>query len=448
MGAVLKVIVIALCIIIVSCFFSFSALQVGAAAEGAGLEVVASAEKAIDGASSLYNAGMEKYNAGEYSAALDCFNRALKTLIVCNESDLPSGNQQEYTSIFDQICLMQVRVRNLVYGFSVSVEDLGSTYSFPIVFNEEVEKWIIYYVTTDREYFAKRFYEAGKYIKMIKAVFREQGIPEELVYAAYVESGFNPYAYSVANAVGVWQFISYTGKLYGLDRNHWLDERRNVEKSTVAAAQFLKSLYMEFGSWELALAAYNCGPDRLARAIKDQGTRDFWQLILPTETKLYVPKIMAAIMIARAPQSYGFSDKISGEDGYEEVQISGCVDLTTIAVCCSAPLYVISMLNPELTRRCTPAGSDTYTVRIPKSTKELMLANFAGLSDKEKYLSEEEIAKRKGYWMIYVVRAGDNLGSIAKKFGTSMVKIKEWNPFVRRVKYIHPGDKLRVFARK
>jgi len=402
----------------------------------------------IEEASRLYEGGVREYDQGNWVLAKKNFTLALQTLTRINEEDLLDALQQEYNNLFSSICLFQVRVRNLLYGFSAAIDDIGTeTYPFPLVFNHRVEKWLEYYVTRDRDYFARKLYESGKYCKMMKEIFRKKGIPPDLVYVALVESGFNPYAYSRAHAAGIWQFISYTGSLFGLNRNHWIDERRDVEKSTLAAAEFLKILYNEFGSWLLALAAYNCGPNRVKQAIRDQGTTDFWLLSLPVETQEFVPKVLAAIMIARDPESYGFSRELEALHTYDEVQIQGCVDLGVVAKCCGVSIEEIMILNPELTRACTPDSTDTYTLKIPKGTEETFWRNFLELPESRRYLSSEEIARRKGWWIVYKIKKGDTLGRIAKKFGTTVEKIRQWNPSIRNTRYIYPGCTLKIFKR-
>ena len=317
---------------------------------------------------------------------------------------------------------------------------------FPLIFNAQVEKWLVYYVTTGRDYFARKLWESGKYSKAMKKNFIENGLPADLIYLAFVESGFNPFAYSSARAVGVWQFMKSTGKLRGLDQNHWIDERRDVEKSTDAAAKELKFLYDEFGSWTLAIAAYNCGANRLKQAIREQGTTDFWALALPRGTMSFVPKVIAAVMISRDPEDYGFSSEIKPAHEFEVVKIKGCVDLNVIAKCCGVPLEEITILNPELTNQCTPEQEDEYDLKVPDGTRNKFLEEFEKLSRWKKYLSKEEISRRKGGWIIYTVKKGDTLGGIAKKFRITVAEIEKWNPRTHG-KYIHPGDNLRVFRK-
>lgn len=412
------------------------------------LNISADPGGAVRQAAAFYEKGAAEYDAGNWAGAKENFNLALKALAGVDEGGLGKEPGQEYSRLLGSVCLFQVRVRNIIYGFTVNVDDMGSeTCPFPVVFNEKVEKWLEKFVSAERDYFAKKLYEAGKYSGSMKEIFRERGLPPDLIYVALVESGFNPYAYSRAHAVGMWQFMLGTSVLFGLDRNHWVDERRDVEKSTRAAAKFLKSLYGQFGSWTLALAAYNAGPNRVAQAIRDQGTRDFWVLALPAETRDFVPKILAAIMIARNPESYGFSGESCDINAFETVQVNGCVDMGTVVKCCGASLEQVMDLNPELTRMCTPETDGVYNLRVPKGTAQAFLENFRSLPEEHKYLSKEEIARRKGYWAAYSVKSGDTLNKIAKKFGASVEKIKQWNPSVKRMKYLQVGCKLRVFQK-
>ncbi|MBD3332459.1 transglycosylase SLT domain-containing protein, partial [candidate division GN15 bacterium] len=182
------------------------------------------------------------------------------------------------------------------------------TYDIPITMNERVKKSMVYFQTVAREAFEKYLRRSTKYKPMMLEIIRQYGLPEDLIYLSLVESGYNPHAYSWARAMGLWQFIASTGRMYDLDRNWWMDERKDPIKSTHAACRFLKYLYEKFGSWELAMAAYNGGPGRVGRQIKKQQTRDFWELRLRRQTMDYVPLIMAATVLAKNPEKYGFTD--------------------------------------------------------------------------------------------------------------------------------------------
>ena len=213
-----------------------------------------------------------------------------------------------------------------------SSENQPVTYDIPIVMNDRVKSSIIYFQTVAKEAFYKYLRRSQKYTPMMKEIIREYGLPEDLVYLSLVESGYNPHAYSWARAMGLWQFISSTGRLYKLKRNWWIDERKDPVKSTHAACRFLGDLYKQFGSWELAMAAYNGGPGRVSRTIKKQKTRDFWKLRLKRQTMDYVPLIMAATIIGKNPAKYGFTDiEFEPEVVWEEVTIKKCLELSVVA---------------------------------------------------------------------------------------------------------------------
>ena len=401
-------------------------------------------EKRFKIATQLYKSGVEKFDIQEWYSAKADFNYALKHLLDCSRGKDNDELVRKQSTLLSQICLFQIKLNKIIYGIAPDVDK--KDFSFPITFNSRIERWLEYYVTSGRKYFGLWLRRSGKYAPWMKEVLIKEGIPEELVYVALVESGFNPVARSPKQAVGIWQFIKGTGKIYGLNRNSWVDERRHPEKSTLAAAEHLKELYQFFGSWELALAAYNAGRGRIERAIKEQKTNDFWELILPAETEAYVPKIMATIMIFREPEIFGFLPELDNLIKADEVVIKGCVDLKTIAECCEVSLKEIVDLNPELRKRCTPAGIKEYSIQLPSGTKDIFNLKFSRLSPGEKYLTKAEINKRKikGRYVIYRVRKGDCLSSIARKFRTSVSSIKKWNKIARK-RYIHPKDKLRIY---
>lgn len=404
----------------------------------------ASINKRLKIAAQLYKSGVEKFDIKEwYSSKVD-FNYALKILIDCPLSEDGNNFNRKHSELISQICLFQIKLNKVIYG---TVPDVDRDHlDFPITFNSRIERWLEYYVTSGRKYFSRWLRRSGRYIHWMKEIFQKEGLPEDLVYVALVESGFNPYSRSSKQAVGIWQFIKGTGEICGLSRNQWIDERQHPRKSTIAAVGYLKELYQSFNSWELALAAYNAGRGRIEKAIKDQKRNDFWSLILPPETEEYVPKIMATIMIAREPEVYGFIPQFDGVVESEEVVIKGCVDLKTIAKCCEVSLKQIVDLNPELTKGCIPANVEEYTLQIPVGLKDKFSINFSKLSPREKYLSKAEINRRKakGRYIIYRVRKGDCLSIIARKFRTTVSSIKKWNKKARR-RYIHPGDKLRIY---
>lgn len=306
-----------------------------------------------------------------------------------------------------------------------------------------VERNIEYFSGTIKKHFTLWLARSGKYVGLMKNILRENYVPEDLVFLSLIESGFNPKAYSFAKASGPWQFIRGTAVRYGLRVDRWVDERRDPVKSTQAAAAYLKDLYEMFGSWPLAMASYNCGEGNILRAVKRNDTEDFWELrktrSIPSETKDYVPKFVAARMIAKNPQQYGFDDLTYDKPfEFEEVTLDHCTDLSTVAKCCEVPESEIKDLNPELLRGCTPPNRSEYVLRVPKGTKDTFLKNYAALPDNDKVASppKEPSSSRR-----YVVRRGDTLYSIARRHHMSVVSLERLNG-LRAKSRIKPGQRL------
>ncbi len=277
------------------------------------------------------------------------------------------------------------------------------------VASKAVEKNLGFFSTRIRDKFSLWLSRSGKYLELMKDILRKKDVPEDMVFLSLIESGFNPYAYSIARAAGPWQFIASTGKRYGLEINWWKDERRDPIKSTAAAADYLKDLYGMFGSWNLAMAAYNAGEGKILRAMKKSKTDDYWDLLgtkhIKTETKEYVPKFIAASLIATNPEDFGFDDiEYNQPMEYDEVELDSPVDLAVAAECAGTEVDVIKKLNPELRRWCTPPDAAHYSLRIPEGTKENFLKNLESLPDEERFTIER-----------YTVRKGDTFKKIAKR---------------------------------
>lgn len=260
--------------------------------------------------------------------------------------------------------------------------ELQKTFDMPIQVNKEVRNYIYYFSTDRKEIFGRYLSRSSRYLPMIKKVFAEYGLPEDLAYLAMIESGYSNKARSTANAVGMWQFIRGTGVRYGLAINNVIDERRDPEKSTHAAAKYLLDLYKQFGSWYLAAASYNCGEGRVQREIDRNGAmKSFWDLSsnysLPTETKNYVPQMIAATIIAKNPEKYGFK-RIPYQPPlkYEVVKVTEPTTLQAAAVAATTSYEEISSLNPELLRDTTPSGYSAYLLKIPPGKKEAFNRNI------------------------------------------------------------------------
>jgi membrane-bound lytic murein transglycosylase D len=307
-----------------------------------------------------------------------------------------------------------------------SIDDVTEEkpFSFPMILNDSVENQLEYFKTRGREEFQRWLDRSARYIPVMKEIFREKNLPEDLVYIAMIESGFNPYAVSWAKAVGPWQFMPATGRLYGLRIDWWIDERKDPVKSTDAAAEHLKDLHNLFGSWPLALASYNAGARKVQRAVLRTRSDDFWDLkasrYIRRETKNYVPKFMAATIIAKNPESYGFSVADYPPFQYDTVVIEESTDLRLLARCAGCSYETIKELNPELRRWVTPPDFDKYVLRIPAGTKETFLANFAAIPPEQKIT-----------WERHKVRRGETLASIAMQYNTSSDTIREINGLKR-----------------
>ena len=257
-------------------------------------------------------------------------------------------------------------------------------FDFPVTVNKQVEFYLNTFQNKQRKNFKRWLSRSGKYLPAIHLELEKAGLPKDLVYLAMIESGFNPSAYSHAHAAGLWQFIKGTGRHYGLRIDSWVDERRDPAKATVAAIAYLDTLHKEFGDWYLAVAAYNAGEGKIGRAIKRYKTRDFWQLAqhkyLRLETKRYVPKLIAAIMIAKEPAKYGFTDiDYQSPVVYDLVTVPPRMDIAAVAVAANTSVKTIRKLNNELRKTQTPPDLKSYQMKVPQGTRELIATNLKKL---------------------------------------------------------------------
>ena len=295
----------------------------------------------------------------------------------------------------------------------IRIHQLGRRCDMPIDANDRVVASLHFFQTRGRKTFATWLQRAGRYRTLIGDILRREGMPSDLFYLAVIESGLNPRAYSRSRAVGLWQFMAHTGRMMDLKRTHWIDERRDPIKATVAASQYLKDLFAEFGDWRLALAAYNAGPGRVRRAIARADTNDYWQLDLPRETKNYVPLFMAAAVIAKDPQLFGFEPQAEEPAfAYEEVALPKdwlYVDLKAAAQLLGVERQTLHDLNPELRQDITPPGSRSpYTLRVPPGKGRLLLDQYASLPVPPGAAIHQ-----------YQVQRGDTISGIAQTFGVS-----------------------------
>ncbi len=381
-------------------------------------------------------------------------------------------------------------------------------FDFPVVENDRVRYFIDLYSGNARGTFKRWLERSGRYLPMMREIFSQYDLPLDLTYLAMIESGFTDRAYSWAHAAGPWQFIESTGRVYDLHVDWWLDERRDPEKATHAAARFLRDMYEFFdGDWYLAVASYNAGMGKIQRAIEMYDSRDFWEIsrgkYLQEETKHYLPKLLAALTIAKQPEKYGFTDLDYHEPlTYDVVEVSTATDLELVAELCGVSYEEIKKLNPELKRWSTPPAADKHSLRLPPGSSEPFLEKFLQIpvAERARYKRHEvvsgdtllRIAKRHGiqvddivrlnkvsnpralkigstlilplrqgytsrpldeleddyvrsYRRSYTVREGDSLWKISRRFEVSEKQLRVWNK-LGWSNLLRPGQKLVVSA--
>ncbi len=343
----------------------------------------------------------------------------------------------------DETPELVVEDKSGVKAFRTALEvqaDRDASNTFPLVENEFVDIWIRYFTETraGRATYAKWLARSTRYEPMIRKVMKQDGLPEDLVYLAMIESGFNPRAASKAAAVGVWQFIQATGRNYDMKIDHWIDERRDIVKATHGAARYLKELHQIFGSWYLAAASYNAGEGRTMRVVRESQSRDFWELIrkkenFRAETRNYVPKIIAAALIAKNREKYGFTD-IEFEPllQWETVEAPPGVDLRTVSQLIGADHELMRLMNPELRREITPPDRDAYQLRIPKGKSALYAEKKTELK-----------SRKHGFFLTHTIRRGEVLGSIARRYGIDIRTLMDLNQ-IRNARYLRVGQQLQI----
>jgi membrane-bound lytic murein transglycosylase D len=305
---------------------------------------------------------------------------------------------------------------------------------YPLVLNPTVEKFVDAMIAEGeyRNRISTGLSRAGDYLPMIRAKFRAAGLPVEISYLPLIESAFSVKAYSRARAHGMWQFMSATGRHYGLEVGSLVDERRDPVRSTEAAVAYLTDLYREFDDWYLALAAYNSGAGNVRRAIRKSGSRDFWTLqrYLPRETRSYVPAFIASIIIAKDPETWGFPVPEERDWDYDRVDVPDALDLQFLADRTSFSVDELRDLNPAIRRDLTPANRVTW-LWLPKGEGQEVVTVLADTP-------RSDWAPR----MIHSVRRGESLSTIAAQYGSSVGAIKQANGL--RGTMIHPGQSLIV----
>jgi len=280
--------------------------------------------------------------------------------------------------------------------------------------NDQVLKWIEFFTGSGRSTFERWLKRSGRYMELFRTALQKEGLPPDLVHLVFVESGFNVNAKSVSAAVGPWQFLRGTARLFGLTVDQWVDERRDPEKSTIAAARYLKHLYTIFGDWPLALASYNAGEGTVLRAIKAQGTTNYWDLRLPRQTEDYVPQYMAVLAISRDPAKYGF-DAVELDDPmqFDEVALKGAVDLRAIARLSDCSYDELKQLNPAVLHHAANGVGGVTTIRVPRGKGEVLMQK---IEDGAKLPAVDLTLKHR-------VRRGETLQGIASQYHVSAKRL-------------------------
>jgi membrane-bound lytic murein transglycosylase D len=416
-----------------------------------------------------YKSGVEAYQSGHLGKARTEFDQSLE-LMLTSGFDLRTNPvlEREYESLVDNIHSFEVSALSEGDGFTerkpvqAAIDEvadidlpqidvrqvdarlrdlvehgLRDTHSdLPLVLNDEVLRYINYFSNRGRGGIQAGWRRAGRYRGMIERVLREEGVPLDLIYLAQAESAFHPTALSRAGARGMWQFMAYTGKLYGLESNWWVDSRQDPETATRAAAHHLHDLYRQFGDWYLAMAAYNSGPLNVSRAIERTGYADFWELYhrnqLPKETRNYVPIILAVTIMAKNPAAYGLTD-VEPDPAVpsETVTLTTPTDLRLIAETIDCTVEQLQDLNPSLLRWVTPK-LDQFQLRLPAGTRDRFLEQIAAIPE-----------DKRVWWRWHRVAEGESLALIAKNYKTTASAIAEVNNLADvKTADLAPGSRL------
>ena len=420
------------------------------------------AQSFINKAEASYRSGVDNYRANRLDAARVDFDTAVDVLLTSG-MDLKNDPQlaDEFDHLLNAVNSLEMAALKQGNGFSPKLEEaplenaedltfaanpeltaklkseLQTKSDLPLIINDEVAGYIGYFANSPsfRAHMVHSLQRAGKYQAIIQKALADQGLPQDLFYLAVAESGFQPQALNAkSGAGGMWQFMP-TGA-YGLARNGYFDERFDPEKSSVAYAKYMKTLYNQFGDWYLAMAGYDWGPGYVQRAVMRTGYADFWELyrrnVLPKETKNYVPQILAAIIMAKNPVKYGL-DKVVPEAAVvsDTVNVYYAIDMRLVADVTNASLPEIVALNPSLLRMSTP-GDQSFDLHIPVGTKDVFAER----------LKEIPEAKRNS-WRFHVARSGETLDGIATSFHAHASDISEANG-LKAGEAVAEGDELVV----
>lgn len=394
-----------------------------------------------------YQAGQANYSNGHLEAAKDNFDSAFDTLLE-SPLDVHTNDRlrQEFDKIVDGVHDLELLALKQGDGFAqqqsepapideansvtfpvdpnvkakAEAEVKNTRSDLPLVLNDEVASYINYFSSRGRGFLEHALVRAGRYKDMIQRVFKQEGVPQDLIYLAEAESGFHPLALSRVGARGMWQFMASRGSGYGLQRNWWVDDRQDPEKSTRAAARHLKDLFNQFGDWYLAMAAYNSGPGNVQQAVQRTGYADFWELyrrnVLPAETKNYVPIILAVTIMAKNPTQYGLDHLVLDDPIQSDtVTIDYPVDLRLVAECVDSNVSTLQDLNPSLLRMTTPK-TGKFDLHLPAGTADRFQQAIAAIP-----------TDMRVWWRYHKVDSGETIAEIARQYHTTSKAIEQAN---------------------
>jgi membrane-bound lytic murein transglycosylase D len=412
-------------------------------------------------AAQSFEGGRRSYRAGNVTGARREFDHAIDLMLEASDQNLT--DRQEYEKKLDEMIDSIHRIDLAGMGASVNAEpeqfvqtpledilqltfpvdprlkdkvreQVSATVSeLPLMVTDAVLGYLHFFDTRGRNTLLAGIVRAGRYRPMIQRILDEEGIPEELIHLAQAESGFMPRAVSRKAAGGMWQFLSWRGREYGLGQTRFSDDRMDPERATRAAARHLHDLYNEFGDWYLALAAYNCGPVVVEKAVERTGYADFWELrnrgVLPIETTNYVPIILAMTIMEKNPAAYRLQGlRVDPPLEYDTIEVSAATSLTLIADLADASLPEMQALNPAILKGLTPPG---FAVHVPKGTGDQLMASLQMIPP-----------EHRNAWRIHRVVPGETLASIVKKYRLPAVSLLAANKLDKPV--VREGDRLIV----
>ena len=381
----------------------------------------AESQAILDSAIGFINASLDYWQQGDLDNSMAALDEAYSLIL-----SIPQDNDNDIQQQKDD--LRVTIARNIVKVFSANfTAATGLSNAIPLDMNEHVEKALNSFKGRDRSFFLKAYARSGRYRPAIVKALNEAGLPEELSWLPFIESGYSVRALSSARALGMWQFIASTGYKFGLRRDTWVDERMDPEKSTVAAIAYLKELHQMFGDWTTALAAYNCGEGNVSRKIQSQHINymdNFWDLYtrLPSETAFYVPKFLAVLHIVKDPEKHGFTlPELEFPVEVEKVAINRQAHLKDIASAIGVEPNLLIDINPELRQNVTPPS--LYELRIPQGKSEIFASLETGALPRWIPPKQQVYAST----ITHKVKSGETLSSIAKKYNTNVNAIIKTN---------------------